>query len=80
MADIIKFAVQKRMPIDDVPVEKKPPVYHSYADVFKSELVEDEAKLRIIEGWLETPTHIGVRKDDLLEALRWLVSVTCEYK
>lgn len=80
MADIFNFSMQTRMPIDDVPVDKKPPVYHSYADVFKSELVEEESKLSIIEGWLATETHNGVRKDDLLEALRWLVSVTCEYK
>ena len=80
MADIINFSMQTRMPIDDVPVEKKPPVYRNYADVFMSELVDQDAKLRIIEGWLATETHNGVRKDDLLAALRWLVSVTCEYE
>ena len=52
--------------------------YRSYADMFRDEKVSDDAKLRQIESWLEFVTHNSVTKNDLLEALRWLVSVTCE--
>ena len=52
--------------------------FKSYADMFRSETVSIDVKLRQIETWLGFVTLNSVTKADLLEALRWLVSVTCE--
>lgn len=52
--------------------------FKSYADMFRSEAVSDDVKFRQIETWLGFVTLNSVTKADLLEALRWLVSVTCE--
>lgn len=75
MADIIKLYRQTSLLGDN---ETGGKTFRSYAEMFKSDQVSDDAKLRQIEAWLEFATHNSVTKADLLEALRWLVSVTCE--
>lgn len=75
MADIINLFGQTSLLGDN---ETGGKTFRSYAEMFKSDQVSDDAKLRQIEAWLEFTTHNSVTKTDLLEALRWLVSVTCE--
>jgi len=75
MADIINLFGQTSLLGDN---ETGGRTFRSYAEMFKSDQVSDDAKLRQIEAWLEFTTHNSVTKADLLEALRWLVSVTCE--
>ena len=52
--------------------------FKSYTDMFRSKSVSDDVKLRQIETWLGFVTYNSVTKADLIEAMRWLVSVTCE--
>lgn len=75
MAEIIALHQQTRFLGDNGTGGKE---FKSYADMFRSEMVSDDVKLRQIETWLGFVTHNSVTKADLLEALRWLVSVTCE--
>jgi hypothetical protein len=75
MAEIIKLFKQTSLLGDNETGGRK---FRSYAEMFKSEQVSDDAKLRQIETWLGFVTHNSVTKADLIEALRWLVSVTCE--
>lgn len=64
--------VQERMDEALVPLPKKREVFNSFADMFESEFVEDEWKLRWISQVQGFPTLNGVTKHDLQAALKWL--------
>lgn len=75
MGDIVRMCRRANLLGDNETGRKE---FRNYAEMFKSELVSDDVKLRQIETWLGFVTLNSVTKADLLEALRWLVSVTCE--
>jgi len=59
MADIINLFGQTSLLGDN---ETGGRTFRSYAEMFKSDQVSDDAKLRQIEAWLEFTTHNSVTK------------------
>lgn len=63
---------QERMDESVVPLPEKREVFNSFADMFESEFVEDEWKIKWIAQVQRFITLNGVTKADLQAALRWI--------
>lgn len=67
-----KLYSQERMSIDIVPLPEKREVFNSFAEMFESDFVEEEWKLKWIAEVRRFETLNGVKKTDLQAALKWL--------
>ncbi|MBQ8507202.1 MAG: hypothetical protein IJ466_07235 [Clostridia bacterium] len=80
MAKKIELVSQTRMPVDIVPLPEKREIFDSFAEMFESEFVDRDWKLKWIRQISQFETLNSVKKSDLHAALKWLFDQHYDYK